>query len=126
MDGGPRVTPDPPTFGARLWTSRSGRAGPSDTARVTIQVPPDELYALADTVHAAAESVAGVPTRLGDGAVGSDLQPAVIGFCEAAVAAATFLAADLDWLGSTIAGVADSWARLDVSLLATAGRAVPQ
>lgn len=93
---------------------------------MSIEVPSAEVYALADVLVSAGEETGAVPATLGDGAVGGDLQPGVVGFCVAVAAAAVFLAAELDTLGTAVASVADSWLQLDGSLLATPGRVVAQ
>ena len=91
---------------------------------MTIEVPPGQLYDLADELTATSSTVAAVPARLGDGAVGGDVEPALVSFCAAAAAAATLVAGELDWLGTTIAAVADAWLGLDGSLLAPPGGVV--
>ena len=103
----------------------AGRSVVPDTLPgMTIEVPPAQLYALAEALHATAGTVAGVPARLGEGAVGGDVEPGLVSFCAAAAAAATVVAGELDWLGTTIAAVADAWLGLDGSLLAPPGGVV--
>lgn len=90
---------------------------------MTIEVSPAELYALAGRLQATADQVAGVPARL-DGTSGTgDLAPALSTFTAEVGAAAALLGGELDWLGSTVAGVADSWTGLDSGLLAPRGQA---
>lgn len=90
---------------------------------VTIEVPPEELYALAAGLQATGEGVAGVPGRLGEETVPGELGPVLTVFCAEVSAAAVLLAGELDWLGTTIAAVADSWTGLDSGLLAPRGQA---
>lgn len=97
------------------------RADPDTLPGMSIEVPPEELYALADGLRATAEGVASVPARMGEGAVGGDLGPALVDFCAAAGAAAAVVAGQLDWLAGTVAAVADAWLGLDGSLLAPPG-----
>jgi hypothetical protein len=94
---------------------------------MTIDVPPAEVYALAEglTAQAAlAEEIVGALT--GPVAVGGPLQPAIDGFLACHRSGATALAGELRWLGGTLAAVADSWLALDGSLLAPHGRPTPQ
>ncbi len=90
----------------------------------TIAVPPEELYALArglhahaDAAHEAVRHLAGLPE------VGGPLTAAVAGFLDSHRTAAAALAAQLAWLGGTVAAVADSWLGLDRGLLAPRGQA---
>ena len=93
---------------------------------VTIEVDAAELYALAAGLRSTGEGVAGVPARLGEETVPGELGPVLAVFCAEVSAAARLLAGELDWLGTTIAGVADSWTGLDSGLLAPRGRATPR
>jgi hypothetical protein len=94
---------------------------------VTIEIPAAEVYALGDALRASADVAADVAARLvGPAAVGGPLQPALDGFLECHRTAAGALAGELDWLGRTVAAVADSWLRLDGSLLAPRGQALPR
>lgn len=91
----------------------------------TIDVPPAELYALGRQLGDRAATAAEVAGRLtSPAAVGGPIQPALSDLLFCSRTAATALAGELHWLGSTIAAVADSWLGLDRSLLAGRGRAV--
>jgi hypothetical protein len=106
--------------------ARRCRDGPQ-TAAMTIEVPAAAVYGLAVALRAQADLAAEVAARwAGPAPVGGPLQPAVEGFLEGHRTAAVALAGELDWLGRTVAAVADSWLRLDGSLLAPRGRAVPR
>jgi hypothetical protein len=95
--------------------------------RMTIEVPPAQLYALAGALRAQSEEADEVAVRLtGVPAVPGRLGPAVEAFLEAHRTAGAAVAGELHWLGSTIAAVADSWLGLDGSLLPTRERAVPR
>jgi hypothetical protein len=90
----------------------------------TIDVPPEQVYALAahlgDQAGAAEEAAArlGTPPH-----VGGPLQPALEDFLLCHRTAAHALAGELHWLGSTIAAVVDSWLQLDGSVLGPRGQA---
>src|SRR5689334_7488836 len=93
----------------------------------TIQVPAEEVYALAAGLRAqsgiAEEVLQRLPAHAG---VGGPLQAAVEGFLECHRTAAEALRGELVWLGSTVAAVADSWLGLDGSLLSPPGQARPR
>lgn len=94
---------------------------------MTIEVPPAELYRLAAALRGAGEGADELAGRLVDtAAVGAALQEAVDGLLESHRAAATALGGELRWLAATIAGVADSWCRLDGVLLPPRGRRLPR
>lgn len=94
---------------------------------MTIEVPPAELYGLATTLRGAAGGAEECAARLaGTPTVGAPLQAAVDGLLESHLAAATALAGELHWLAATIVGVADSWCRLDGSLLPPPGQVAPR
>jgi hypothetical protein len=91
---------------------------------MTIKIYAPEVFALADLLRNSsgdAEEIAvgldGVP-RIGEG-----LQSAVEGFLESHRTAGRALAAELQWLCSAFAAVADSWLQLDRALLKPYGRA---
>lgn len=95
---------------------------------MTIEVPPGEVYALADAVAAQAgvadEAVgrlAAAPDR-----VGGPLEVEVAGFLQLHGLAAAALAGELRWLGGTISAVVDSWLGLDRSVLAARGWIPPR
>jgi hypothetical protein len=91
-----------------------------------IEVVPAELYALAAVLQAAADSgdrtVAEVPGAPVAGPVGEALEA----FGETLRTAAGCLAGELRWLGTAVAGAADSWLCLDGSLLPRRGVGVPE
>jgi hypothetical protein len=94
---------------------------------MSIEMPPAELRALAGTLRGAAGTAEESAARLGRaGDVGERLQAAVEAFLDAHRAAGRALAGELDWLGGTVADVADSWLAMDRGLLASRGRAVAE
>jgi hypothetical protein len=91
---------------------------------MSIEMPPAELHALAGTVRGAAADAEEIVARLDPaGDVGDALQAAVEAFLDCHRVAGRALAGELDWLGATVAAVADSWLDLDRGLLAARGRA---
>lgn len=91
---------------------------------MSIEVPPEELHRLAGTLRGAAEGAHELAERLsGSPAVGRPLQGAVDDLLECHRTAATALAGEFGWLAATVSGVADSWLRLDDSMLAPLGGA---
>jgi hypothetical protein len=94
---------------------------------MTIEVPPGQLYALADALRAQADEGDEITTRLaGAPALSGPLRGPAEAFLEAHRAAGTAVAGELRWLGGTIAAVADSWLGLDGSMLAPRSGVVPQ
>jgi hypothetical protein len=90
---------------------------------MSIEMPAQEVYALADRLKASAEEADETGDRLGDPVdVGGPLQPAVESFLDCHREAARAIAGELRWLGSTIASVAEAWLRLDGSLRVPRGR----
>jgi hypothetical protein len=91
-----------------------------------IEVAPAELYALAAALQAAADAghrtAAEVPGDPVAGAVGEAVQA----FGETLRTAAGCLAGELRWLGTAVAGAADSWLGLDGSLLVGRDAGVPR
>ena len=108
------------------------RRGPRTSHRLpgvsdVIEVPPAEMYALAGRLGDQSGLAAEIAARLGmPPAVGGPLQPALVEFLFCHRTAAHALAGELDWLGSTIAAVVDSWLGLDRGVLGSAGQAVPR
>ncbi len=91
---------------------------------VTIEVQPDQLDRLAIALRGTGDGADELATRLaGAPSVGSPLQAAVEGLLESHRAAATALGGELRWLAGAVSGVADSWRRLDGSLLSPRGQA---
>jgi hypothetical protein len=94
---------------------------------MTIEVPPEQLYALADALRAQADEADDVAARLaGAPEVAGPLAAAVGAFVAAHRVAGGAVAGELRWLGGAIAATADSWLGLDGSLLAPLGEAVPR
>ena len=92
-----------------------------------IEVPPAEVYALAGRLRDQAGLAGEIAARLPvPPAVGGPLQPVLVEFLFCSRTAASALAGELDWLGSTLAAVADSWLGLDRGLLGAPGHAVPR
>jgi hypothetical protein len=93
----------------------------------TIEIPPEQVYALAAHLGAQAAVAEETADRLGSPpAIGGPLQPAVEDFLLCHRTAAHALAGEFRWLGSTIAAVVDSWLHLDGSVLAPRGQATPR
>jgi len=85
-----------------------------------------EVHALAATLRDTAGEADLIGVRLADArSIGGHLQPAVDAFLDCHRTAGLALAGELRWLGSTVAGVADSWVRLDGALVQPAGRLRP-
>jgi hypothetical protein len=102
------------------------RAAPA-TARtlpgMSIDMPAAEVHAMAASLRGSAADADEIGARLrGTHSVGGDLQPAIEAFVESHRMTGEVLAGELRWLGATIAGVADSWLRLDGVLVRPRGR----
>lgn len=94
---------------------------------MTIEVPPEQLHALADALRAQGNEADEIATRLhGAPEVPVPLAGPVGAFLEAHGVAGAAVAGELRWLGGTIAATADSWLGLDGSMLAPRGEAVPR
>jgi hypothetical protein len=94
---------------------------------MSIEMPAAEVYAMAASLRRSSDDAEQIGARLaGDRSGGGDLQPAIEAFLEAQRATGQALAGELQWLGATIAGVADSWLRLDGTLVAAHGRATAE
>ena len=90
---------------------------------MSIEMPATEVYGLANALRASARIAEEIAPRLGHpGDVGS-LRGAVEAFLESHRAAGRALAGELQWLGDTVAAVADSWIELDAVVVPTVGRA---
>lgn len=97
------------------------------TSDGTLQVPPEEVYALAATLGDQAYPADDVAARLASAPlVGGPLQPALEDLFTCHRTAARAVAGELRWLGTTVATVVDSWLRLDGSLLAPRAEATPR
>jgi hypothetical protein len=91
---------------------------------MSIEMPAAEVYRLANTLRGAAGAAEDIGVRLRDTPrVGGGLETAVEIFLDSHRAAGRALVGELAWLGDTVAAVADSWLRLDGTLLASTGRA---
>jgi len=94
---------------------------------MTIEVPPEQLYALAGALRAQGNEADDVAVRLsGVPEVPGPLTTAIGAFLEAHSVAGAAVAGELRWLSGTIADTADSWLGLDGSLLVPRGEAVPR
>jgi hypothetical protein len=90
---------------------------------MSIQMPAAEVYALANTLRATVGTAEEVAARLDHpGDVGA-LQTAAEAFLESHRTTGRALAGELQWLGDTVAAVADSWLGFDGTILASYGRA---
>lgn len=102
---------------------RVDRAADCTLPAMSIEMRALEVQALAAILCEAARDADRIGVRLaGARTVGGPLQPAVEGFLDCQRTAGLALAGELRWLGSTVAGVADSWVRLDGALVAPGGR----
>jgi hypothetical protein len=92
--------------------------------RMSIEMHAGEVYGLANTLRSAARDAEEIAGSLdNDPQVGSPtLQGAVDTFLASHRTAGRAIAGELDWLGGTVEAVAESWLRLDGSLLAPHGR----
>jgi hypothetical protein len=90
---------------------------------MSIEMPAAEVHAMAASLRRSSDDADQIGHRLaGNRSVGSDLQPAIDAFLDAQRMTGQALAGQLQWLGATIAGVADSWLRLDGVLVGPSGR----
>ena len=94
---------------------------------MSIEMPAAEVYRLANTLRDSGADAEEIGSRLdGRAQVGGPLQAPVEAFLESHRAAGRALAGELEWLGNTVASVADSWLRLDGTVVPFLGRAVPE
>ena len=90
---------------------------------MSIEMPAAVVHAMAASLRRSSDDAGQIGVRLaGSRGVGGELQPAVEAFLEAQRMTGEALAGELQWLGATIAGVADSWLRLDGVLVRPSGR----
>lgn len=90
--------------------------------RMSIEIHAAEVYRLADTLRSAADEAELIAARLRETPqVDGGLQAAVEHFLESHRAAGQAFAGELGWLAGTMTDVADSWLRLDATLLSTRG-----
>jgi hypothetical protein len=95
--------------------------------RMSIEIHAAEVRRLADILRAAGNVAEDVGAYLrGSRSVGGGLQAAVDTFLESHRAAGQAFAAELDWLASTVSDVADSWLRLDRTLLGRPGGSIAE
>jgi hypothetical protein len=129
-DGDGRITRQVdrlPACGRRLRGRHRADRLPRVTSDGTLRVPPDEVYALAAALAEQAYPAEDVAARLtAVPAVGGPLQPALEDLFTCHRTAARAVAGELRWLGTTLSAVADSWVRLDGTLLAPRGQAQPR
>jgi hypothetical protein len=94
---------------------------------MSIEMPAAEVYALASTLRGSAADAEEIGSRLGHRPrVGGPLQAPVEAFLESHRAVGSALAGELHWLGTTVAAVADSWLRLDGTVMPSLGRAAAE
>ena len=95
-----------------------GAALAATLPHMSIEMPAAEVYRLAATLRGAVGDAEEIGLRLRDvPRVGGGTDGAVEAFLESHRAAGRALAGELSWLGDTVAAVADSWLRLDGTLL---------
>lgn len=84
---------------------------------MSIEIRAAEVHALAAALRRSADDAGEIAARLaGNRCVGGPLQPAVEAFLDGQRTTGAALTGELRWLAATIAGVADSWLRLDGAL----------
>ena len=94
---------------------------------MSIEMHAAEVYRLADTLRGAAGVAEEIAVRLrGTRRVDGRLGAAVDTFLDSHRAAGQAFAGELAWLGGTVTDVADSWLRLDGTLLGRPGGAVAE
>jgi hypothetical protein len=90
---------------------------------MSIQMPATEVYALGNMLRATVGTAEEITARLDDpGDVGA-LQTAAEAFLDSQRMTGRAVAGELQWLGDTVAAVADSWLGFDGTVLASYGRA---
>jgi hypothetical protein len=91
---------------------------------MSIEMPATEVYGLANALRASARVAEEIAPRLDHpGDVGDPLRGAVEAFLDSHRAAGRALAGELQWLGDTVAAVADSWIEFDAVVVPRVGRA---
>jgi hypothetical protein len=104
-----------------------GAARSATLPRMSIEMHAAEVYRLADTLRGAAGVAEEIAVRLrGTRRVDGRLGAAVDTFLDSHRAAGQAFAGELAWLGGTVTDVADSWLRLDGTLLSRPGGAVAE
>ena len=95
--------------------------------RMSIEMRAAEVYRLAETLRGAGDEAELVGLRLrGTPQVDGGLQPAIEHFLESHRAAGRAFAGELAWLAGTVTDVANSWLRLDGTLLSSPGGATAE
>jgi hypothetical protein len=108
--------------GPGLWTTPARDALRPQTARMSIEMRAAEVHAMAASLRRSSDDAAQIGVRLAGGrCVGGDLQGAIDAFLDVQRTTGAALAGELQWLGATISEVADSWLRLDGSLVVPHG-----
>ena len=90
---------------------------------MSIQMPASEVYALANSLRATVGTAEEVTARLHQAGDVGALQTAAEAFLDSHRMTGRALAGELQWLGDTVAAVADSWLGFDGTVLASYGRA---
>ena len=99
-----------------------GRSVPDTLPGMSIEMPTAEVYGLAHTLRGSADDAEEIGNRLGGRPhVGGPLQAPVEAFLESHRAAGEALIGELRWLGTTVAAIADSWVRLDGTVMPSLG-----
>lgn len=94
---------------------------------MSIEMNAGEVHRLAGTLRGAADVAGDIPAYLrGPRSVGGRLQAAVDTLLGSHRAAGRAFAEELDWLAGTVTDVADSWLRLDGTLLGRPGGAIAE
>jgi hypothetical protein len=89
---------------------------------MSIEMPAAEVFGLAGVLRGSASDAEEIGSRLGGRPrVGGPLQSPVESFLESHRAAGAALAGELQWLGATVAAVADSWLHLDGAVMPAHG-----
>jgi hypothetical protein len=90
---------------------------------MSIEMPAHEVYGLANALRASAGTAQEFSVRLREPGDVGPLIVAVEAFLDSHRTAGRALEGELQWLGDTVAAVADSWLTLDGAVLAGPGRA---
>ena len=107
--------------------ARGGGARSATLPRMSIEMHAAEVYRLADTLRGAAGVAEDIAVHLrGPRRVDGGLTTTVAAFLESHRTAGHAVAEELDWLASTVTDVADSWLRLDRTLLARPGGSIAE
>jgi hypothetical protein len=81
---------------------------------MSIEMRAAEVHAMAASLRGSSDDAEQIGVQLAGGrCVGGDLQPAIEAFLDVQRMTGAALVGELQWLGATIADVADSWLRLD-------------